>query len=399
MGLFGRNKIGMTAIEIFVDFFTGILASSLCIFIIYFLRKKLFRIRVLSLSGLVFIYGLCTIRALIPLEFPFAVPVECKLLMPITDILFFIPIQIYKTEFWGWQIVSFIYLIIILILLVRLIIYYARASKAIRHTQCITRKNASALLNKIISEENLHIHTKLLVSPFIDSPISVGIIKPAIILPSNYNDIYENNELYYILKHEYIHIIKRDSLKKLLINIASCFLFWNPCMYLLKKDFIQSIELRCDNAVLSKMPSKAREDYLTTMLVVLENKNAEHSSITSYEPALNFVSNESIYIKERFETVKDYSSIHFQKSIILVPFIVIAIVFCSYAFILQPKYAPPTGEIIEDSDCYEIDMDTDYLVISEDGTSKIYLKNGAIISATDKDIEWFNKYGGKVIHR
>ncbi|WP_029324084.1 M56 family metallopeptidase [Butyrivibrio sp. AE3004] len=389
----------MTTINIFVDFFTGILASSLCIFIIYFLRKNFFKIGVLSLSGLVFIYGLCTFRALVPLEFPFAVPVKFQLLMPITDILFSKSIQIYGAVFWGWQIASFIYFIIVLLFITRLIIYYGKANKAIQRTQRITNKNTTALLSKIISEGNHPIHPRLLASHCIDSPISIGIFKPAIILPLNYQNIYEDIELYYILKHEYIHILNRDSLKKLLINIASCLLFWNPCIYLLKKDFIHSIELRCDKAVLSNMSSKAREDYLTTLLTVLKNKNSEHICITSCEPALNFVSNESIYIKERFETIKDYSDTHFQKAIIFIPILVTSIVFCSYIFILQPNYNPPIEDIIEDSDCYEIDMTTDYIAVSESGNATIFLKDGTTISATDDDIEWFIKYGGKVIYK
>ena len=76
----------MTAIELFTDYFMGIIASSLCIIIIYFLRKKLFDAGILGLKGLIFVYGLCILRALLPLELPFAVSVRCQLLMPVEKI-------------------------------------------------------------------------------------------------------------------------------------------------------------------------------------------------------------------------------------------------------------------------------------------------------------------------
>ncbi|WP_026491676.1 M56 family metallopeptidase [Butyrivibrio sp. XPD2002] len=389
----------MSIMDVFADYFMGIMASSFCILIIYFLRKKFFKFGVLSLKGLVFIYCLCILRALIPLELPFSVPVKCQLLMPITDLLFFMPILYRNIKIFGWQIVSCLYLTIFFLLIIRLLVYYNSASKAMKRTHGVVDKQATILLDKILHEDRRISSVKLLTSSDISSPLSIGLLNPAIILPANYKSLYSDRELYYILKHEYTHIKKHDSLKKLLLNIASCFIFWNPCMLLLKKDFIQSIELRCDNEVISGMSSSERKDYLSTMLTVLTCKTPTPNSTSSYEPALNFVSNESIYIKERFKIIETHSDALQKKANIMIPIMLFVVVLCSYTFILQPKYAPPIEDIIEGPDCYEIDMQSDYIIVSEDGSATMYLKNGTQLSATAEDIAFFNKYNGKVIYK
>ena len=389
----------MTIVNVFANFFMGILASSLCILIVYFLRKKFFDVGVLTLKGLTFIYGLIIVRALFPLELPFAIAVRCQLLLPIADFLFFNPIPCKGIELYGWQLLTCLYLTLVLLLIIRLVSYYARADKALRQLPNIYDEHTQALLGKVASEANRNVILKLLISSDIDSPISAGILKPVIVLPANYQDVYSESELYYILKHEYTHVIKHDSAKKLMLNITSCFLFWNPCMMLLKKDYIQSIELKCDNSAVSGLSSDKKMAYLGTMLSVLKNKkNVSEKKNSSYEPALSFVSNEAIYIKERFSAVKNYRNRHFQKKNALVPIMVAAIMFCSYTFIFYAKFDPP----ILNPDTYYLDggvrMDQDYLVVYPDGTCKIFFHNGLVNDVPTDYIDLFKEKKKKIVY-
>lgn len=389
----------MSIMDVFADLFMGILASSFCILIIYFFRKIFFDMGVLTFKGLTFIYGLIILRALVPLELPFAVPVRCQLLVPVTDFLFFNPIQYKGTEYYGWQIVVSLYLTLVLLFIFRLVFYYVKADRTLKHIPCITDMNTCALLGKVISEAKQTVNVRLLTSSDIYSPISSGIFEPAIVLPANYHKIYSESELYFILKHEYTHVIKHDSTKKLLLNIASCFLFWNPCMILLKKNYIQFVELQCDNRTISELSSDKKIAYLGTMLSVLKNKkDISKENNTAYKPALSFVSNEAIFIKERFSAVKNYSDELFQKKNALVPIIIAAIILYSYTFIFQAQYDPP----VLNPDTYYLDggvnMDQDYLAVYPDGTCRVFFHNGLVNVVPSDYIDLFKEYNGKIVY-
>ena len=388
----------MSPIDIFADYFMGFLASSLCVAVIYFLRRKFFDVGILSLKGLIFVYGLCIFRAAFPLELPWAVSVRFQILVPITDLLFFMPIAYNGMEIYGWQIALCIYAMLVFAFSIRLISYYIKAANIVKRAQIITDNCIVDLFKKVVDENKHSINIKLLVSPDIDSPISLGLFKSSILLPEKFSDMYSDKEIYHILKHEYIHVVKHDTVSKLMINIASCFVFWNPCMRLLKKDYIQSIELRCDKEATSGYTSEIKCEYLSTMLSVLKNKAKKYVDSSSYEPALNFVSNGSVYIKERFISISNSGNPLNQKKNKTIPIIVVALFLCSYFFILHAQYDPPIEDIIEGPDCFEIDFDKDYILILEDGSATLYLKDGTQIVATEEIIDCYIKNEGKVFY-
>jgi beta-lactamase regulating signal transducer with metallopeptidase domain len=72
--------------------------------------------------------------------------------------------------------------------------------------------------------------------------------KPYIILPTVE---FTDNELRIILLHEWQHIQDRDYLADIIVNLV-CFVFWwNPIVYILKKNFQFAMELKCDGHAVS----------------------------------------------------------------------------------------------------------------------------------------------------
>ena len=96
---------------------------------------------------------------------------------------------------------------------------------------------------------------------------------------------YSDDELHYIILHEYTHLKNNDVLTKLLINSICAVYWWNPLVYLLRKDMQQSLEIRCDGLVSKKMDSISRSNYLAVMLTEFkDNCHADefkkyHSSV------------------------------------------------------------------------------------------------------------------------
>lgn len=81
----------------------------------------------------------------------------------------------------------------------------------------------------------------------ITCPISIGILKPVILLP---NESYVDKDMYFIIKHELIHILRRDSFVKLIRLIVLSLNWYNPLVYVLSRHLEEWCEASCDEQVL-----------------------------------------------------------------------------------------------------------------------------------------------------
>ena len=107
------------------------------------------------------------------------------------------------------------------------------------------------------------------ISDKIKTPAVYGIIKPKIILPTE----YDANKLNFIWMHENAHIKRKDNLVRLLAFIIVCLHWFNPFAWLLLKMLYSDIELACDESVLSKCTEAERKEYAYTLLSTAEKTN------------------------------------------------------------------------------------------------------------------------------
>ena len=112
-------------------------------------------------------------------------------------------------------------------------------------------------------KDNIYISDK------IKTPAVYGIIKPKIILPTE----YDANRLDFILMHEKAHIKRKDNFIRLLTFIIVCVHWFNPFAWLLLKMLYSDIELVCDETVLSKCNETERKEYAYTLLSTAEKTN------------------------------------------------------------------------------------------------------------------------------
>lgn len=112
-------------------------------------------------------------------------------------------------------------------------------------------------------KDNIYISDK------VKTPAVYGIIKPKIILPTE----YDVNKLNFILMHEKAHIKRKDNFIRLLALIVVCFHWFNPFAWLMLKLLYSDIELACDESVLSKCDEAEREEYAYTLLSTAEKTN------------------------------------------------------------------------------------------------------------------------------
>jgi bla regulator protein BlaR1 len=90
-------------------------------------------------------------------------------------------------------------------------------------------------------------------SSLIESPMAIGFIHPAIIIPEKLFTTLTDNELKSILLHEMAHICHYDQVTGIIKRFVIAFHWWNPFAYIINKEHEQAREEVSDNYVLNEL--------------------------------------------------------------------------------------------------------------------------------------------------
>jgi len=97
---------------------------------------------------------------------------------------------------------------------------------------------------------------------YIKTPFVLGFILPKIYFPTTIDPSRHD----YILKHEQIHIKRRDYLIKPFAYIVFALHWFNPLMWIAYFLMSKDMEMSCDEAVLKKTDKDIRKEYSTSLL-------------------------------------------------------------------------------------------------------------------------------------
>ncbi|MCM1112114.1 MAG: M56 family metallopeptidase [Muribaculum sp.] len=111
----------------------------------------------------------------------------------------------------------------------------------------------------------------LLVLEEASSPMVIGFGKPLLLLPG---ERYSRKELYFILKHELVHVKRRDVYFKLLLTAAGALHWFNPVVWLMRREAAVDMELSCDERVVRGAEYDVRRAYTEILLSALHKKCA-----------------------------------------------------------------------------------------------------------------------------
>lgn len=109
------------------------------------------------------------------------------------------------------------------------------------------------------------------ISDRIISPVTVGVIRPVILLPKCMD--YDKKTMDFILAHELVHIKRFDVLMKYLSAAAVCVHWFNPLAWIMFRMNCRDIELACDEEVL-KITGGDPAEYAMALISAEENKAA-----------------------------------------------------------------------------------------------------------------------------
>ena len=187
------------------------------------------------------------LRLFIPFESRFSIVIASNTIMPslqrfLRAELFQINnIRIDRVEIliWIWVLGSFLYLLSIALRITKL-------KRAVRRIPPEDNRQAVRVMNTIICSTKTRRQCHIIVSEDVTTPMLVGYFKPTILLPRL---SLSDEELRYVLLHEWGHFKHKHLWTKLLFNILCALLWWNPLAYMMKANMDNILEISYDRLV------------------------------------------------------------------------------------------------------------------------------------------------------
>ena len=141
-------------------------------------------------------------------------------------------------------------------------------------------KDAAVLQPLLRCKHELHIRHAVLVMEFsgTSSPMILGFLKPVLILPEEY---YSREEIFFILRHELVHVRRKDTWFKLLFMLAAAVHWFNPIVWMMQKEAAVDMELACDERVVRGADFETRKAYTETLLSTLHKGYAKNTLLTT----------------------------------------------------------------------------------------------------------------------
>lgn len=98
-----------------------------------------------------------------------------------------------------------------------------------------------------------------------DVPVVIGVLRPRIVLPSDFDTRYPATQAALVLAHERAHVARGDVPAHLVVALVRCLQWFNPLVHIGARRFRDDQELACDATVLAAHPA-ARRSYADAML-------------------------------------------------------------------------------------------------------------------------------------
>ncbi len=242
-----------------------LLKMLLIVAMLFWINKMAFNARTKALMwqiGLVFLLILPCSHLLLPaLQLPILPLIEA------TDTLLSNPTETtdfltaYSSGFYFIDAVFMLLILVGLLLLMTLVVQLSQLHKITQQAHLLKGAIAQSIINNCLKAFKFSRQPKVLVSKQINAPCTWGFINPVILLPTN---ISHDHTLKLVLLHEMAHVSRNDWLWLMISKIMVAIFWFNPLVWIVQRQMINSSESACDELVLQHpiQPS----DYAETLL-------------------------------------------------------------------------------------------------------------------------------------
>jgi len=382
----------------FYSFLLSILWSNILIIFIFLGRKKHFFDKGFGIASLVLLYLFCTVRMLFPIDFKFTRGIGFKgFFTAFYDIIYFQKFNLGVISVSILEILGIVWMVVTFILIIRFWHQYYCVIKEIDTYNKREDNQCQTLLHKIWNNNKRQLQVEIFCSNRVGIPMGIGIFKKRIILP---DEDYTDMELYYILLHEYTHFLNRDLIIKMLVHMFCYIFWWNPIVYLLRKDLEQTLEIKCDLYATEDMSNRSKADYLTTIVSSLKRIEEKKLPEALHGTVALAKGSNDLEMVERFRMISKTHTLRRHNKVFTTAWFgifAIMLVF-SYSFVIQPSYSPPIEEIVTNPKVYDIEItpDNSYIIERKDGTYVLVNSNGETLEITEKYALLMESQGMKI---
>lgn len=359
--------------------------------LLYFFRKKIAFCNHYGLYTILGLYAVTFVRMALPFEFGFTNTISdhnvyasiMNVLIPDKKAVFVPKYTLLNLLVSVWIVGSVIYILWVMI-------KYYKAVKALKANVIDGTPEMQAKLDLISQKCGIRRKVKLKITDCVISPVTYGFLNHVILIP---NREFDDRDFGYIAMHECCHIKNKDIWIKLLTEIYCGIFWWNPLVYLLKKDLSFCLELRCDKRVTKALDDYERCNYgqvlVTELKKCYEEENSDKQNECNLKSALvgmSFVTNDKgKKIISRMEMIlypKKKQTIINNVVTALMALLIVGIFFASYCFLIVPgwdaTYEDCVADLIESGEYnnnVEVYDETNmYVYVEKDKTTHLIFK-------------------------
>lgn len=218
-----------------------------------------------SLSGRL-LAGCCIavmVRALIPVEFPFARTILVSKVLPTITRFLRAPFTVSGFPAKVFHLLLLIWILVALFLILKKGLLYFRLQKTVRHLPACTDKAVADAMEALSKKYPAAAQIKVVKTSLPVSPLATGVRKKMIVLPSC---PFSAEEYRLILEHELLHCIRMDILIKFAADILCMAYWWNPLFYVLRRKIFELIELDNDRRMTASFSTEERVAYMRCLV-------------------------------------------------------------------------------------------------------------------------------------
>ena len=152
-----------------------------------------------------------------------------------------------------------------IVLALRAVWRYVRCIRALERESCTAGERARAVYEDACRMLGVTRPPKLLVCPGLRSPMQAGLLRPMVLLADENSG---EEVLRGALLHELTHYRRLDLCYKWLAEAAVCIHWFNPLVYVLRRELSRECELSCDESVLGRLDEHGRRIYGASLLAL-----------------------------------------------------------------------------------------------------------------------------------
>ena len=146
-----------------------------------------------------------------------------------------------------------------------------RFNLALRQRPLGTAPWLRALVASLSQKAGIHKSVRVLLMPAGTTPAVVGIARPSVLLPEDWETRFDERSLRHVLLHELLHVKQHDLIWNWAATAVQALHWFNPLVWFVVSRFQADRELRCDAGALALLSPTERLDYGHTLLRIQES--------------------------------------------------------------------------------------------------------------------------------